>query len=237
MNITNNFNRYEIKYLLSKKQYLSFLNLSEKYLQDDEYKEVIVKNIYYDDDDDYLIRNSISKPIYKEKLRLRGYDNLDQLYLEIKKKYNKVVYKRRIPVTFNELDYPKCNVPTDNQIGKEIKSFIDRYNPKPKYYISYNRTSYKDRDDFGLRITFDKDVIYRLDDLDLRSGIYGKSLLDKDEILMEIKSANGMPLWLVDIINSLKIYPTSYSKVGNIYIKEFIKERENNYESIRKHLH
>lgn len=222
-----NFERTEKKYLLTNKQYTDLLNKSAFHLIEDEFKEFTVNNIYFDNDDDLLIRRSISKPYYKEKLRLRGYNDIrdDELFLEIKKKHNKVVYKRRAKITFNEVDNDFQFEHEDNQIEKEISYFIKRYNPIPKYYIGYKRFAYKDRENKNLRLTFDKDITYRLDDLDLRSGFYGKKLLNKDEVIMEIKTNEAIPLWLVESLNELKIYPTSYSKVGNIYIKELTESR------------
>mgnify|MGYP002639420370 CR=1 FL=1 len=222
-----NFERTEKKYLLTTDQFEDLLKKSAPHLIEDEFKEFTVNNIYFDNDDDLLIRRSISKPYYKEKLRLRGYNDIseNELFLEIKKKHNKVVYKRRASITFDEIDDEYTFNHPDSQIEKEIDYFIKRYAPKPKYYIGYKRSAYKDSEDPHLRITFDKDITYRLEDLDLRSGFYGKSLLDEDEIIMEIKTIAAMPLWLVGALNELKIYPTSYSKVGNIYKKELTESR------------
>lgn len=218
-----NFKRTEKKYLITKKQYDSFYKLSRNHIKEDENNDVTVSNIYFDNDDDFLIRQSISKPIYKEKIRLRGYDNLEQMYLEIKKKYKKVVYKRRVPITFEEIDNSYHLNQTNNQIEREINYLMEKYKPKPKYYISYIRLAYKAIDNLNLRITFDKDILFRLYDLDLRYGRYGDSLLDEGVYIMEIKSKEAMPLWLVKIMNYLEIYPTTYSKVGNIYKREQIK--------------
>jgi len=222
-----NFKRTEKKYLLTEKDYENLTELCCDHLRDDEFKEFTVNNIYYDNDDDLLIRRSISKPQYKEKLRLRGYNNIkdDELFLEIKKKYDRVVYKRRANISFEDLENIDLLDKEHSQIKRELDYFIKRYQPKPKYYIGYKRTAFKDKDDNNLRITFDRDVTYRLDDLDITHGFYGKKLLDEDELIMEIKTSSAMPLWLVKVLNELKIYPTSYSKVGNVYKKELIESR------------
>ncbi len=222
-----NFKRTEKKYLLSDIQFEQFLEKCESKITEDEYKEFTVNNIYYDNEENLLLRRSIAKPYYKEKLRLRGYNDFEnnQLFLEIKKKCDKVVYKRRSNISFEEVDDSLDMRNVDTQIKKEIDFFIKRYNPIPKYYIGYRRTAFKAKENHSLRITFDKDITYRLDDLDLRSGFYGKKLLDKNQVIMEIKTNGSMPLWLVKVLNELKIYPTSYSKVGNIYKKELIESR------------
>lgn len=220
-----NFKRTEKKYVITQNQYIRFLKKSFHYLKDDEYKEFTVNNIYFDNVEDFFIRHSISKPKYKEKLRLRGYNDLDQLFIEIKKKYNKVVYKRRAPITFDQIDNEYSFNNKESQIEKEIDYVIKKYHPIPKYYIGYKRSAYKDKENGNLRITFDRDITYRMDDLDLRSGFYGEKLLKDNQLVMEIKTNEAMPLWLVDILNELHIYPTSYSKVGNVYKKEFLKNK------------
>lgn len=222
-----NFKRIEKKYLITTYQYEAFMMEVNQHLKDDAYTSFTVNNIYFDTDDDYLIRRSISKPLYKEKLRLRGYNDVedDQAFLEIKKKYNKVVYKRRVNVNINELGDDLDLSQSENQISKELEFFIDRYDPKPKYYLGYKRQAYVGVNEPGLRITIDNDITYRFDDLNLKSGLYGKKLLDEDQLIMEIKTDKAMPLWLVKALNDNKIYPTSYSKVGNVYTKELIESR------------
>ncbi|PKK99924.1 MAG: molecular chaperone [Tenericutes bacterium HGW-Tenericutes-1] len=220
-----NFERTEKKYLLSLTQFKSFIDKAGKHIEEDDFKEVTVHNIYFDNDIDLLIRHSISEPNFKEKLRVRGYNDLNQVYFEIKKKFDKVVYKRRVSITFDEIDNEYTFNHKHGQIENEIEYFIKKYNVVPKYYIGYKRMAYKDTGQCNLRITFDKDIVYRMNDLDLRSGFYGKHLLEDNQVIMEIKTNEAMPLWLVDVLNKLSIYPTSYSKVGNIYKKEFMKNK------------
>lgn len=222
-----NFKRIEKKYLITSDQYEAFMMEVHQHLKDDTYTAFTVNNIYYDTDDDYLIRRSISKPLYKEKLRLRGYNDVanNEAFLEIKKKYNKVVYKRRVNVNINELGDDLNLSQSDNQISKELEFFIDRYDPKPKYYLGYKRQAFVGVNESDLRITIDNDITYRFDDLNLKSGLYGKKLLNEDQLIMEIKTDKAMPLWLVKALNDNKIYPTSYSKVGNVYTKELIESR------------
>ena len=53
-------------------------------------KNYNIYNIYYDTDNSDVIRHSISKPYYKEKLRLRSYyipnNSNDKVFLELKRK-------------------------------------------------------------------------------------------------------------------------------------------------------
>ena len=222
-----NFKRTEKKYLITIDQYESFMMDINNHIKEDVYTSFTVNNIYYDTDDDYLIRRSIAKPLYKEKLRLRGYNEVqnNEAFLEIKKKFDKVVYKRRINVNINELGKELTSLQTNNQISKELDYFIDRYDPKPKYYLGYKRDAYAGVNEPSLRITIDSDITYRFSDLVLNHGLYGKKLLDDNQLIMEIKTDNAMPLWLVKALNENQIYPTSYSKVGNVYKKELVESR------------
>ena len=107
---------------------------------------------------------------------------------------------------------------SDNQISKEINYLFDFYGDiRPRFYISYDRCAFFYKETSDIRITFDKNLIWRDYDLDLRNGSYGDSLLPDGYVLMEIKVPNTVPLWLAKLLSELKIYPCSFSKVGTAY--------------------
>ena len=67
------FKRFELKYILSKEQYENIVNGISEYMKIDKYGETTIQSLYYDTDTFLLIRNSIERPVYKEKLRIRSY--------------------------------------------------------------------------------------------------------------------------------------------------------------------
>lgn len=219
----NIFNRVEQKYLLSKEQKEKLLKMINNHLTKDEYFESLISNIYFDDFNNRLIINSLEKPIYKDKVRLRGYGVINDnsnVFFEIKNKYLGVVSKRRIMIKLKDFyDYLEGKILPDEQIMKELDYLIKIYNLKPSVFISYHRFSYKGKVD-DIRITFDDNLISRRDDLKLESGVYGKKHFKKDECIMEIKTLNGYPMWLTNALSILKIFPKSFSKYGSIYTKE-----------------
>lgn len=223
----NIFKRYEKKYWLTNQQYLDLKLLMEKHMQKDQFGTHTIANIYYDTDDYELIRASIEKPVYKEKLRIRSYGiprKEDLVFVEIKKKFKGVVYKRRVQMTLeNAEDYLHYGRRTHapSQILQEIEWFKDRYRPTPKVLIAYERTAYFGIEDPEIRITFDSNIRYRDTDLDLSKGHYGRMLIDPGQRMMEIKIPGVMPLWLCQSLAMLEIYPTSFSKYGNCY-KEYL---------------
>ena len=180
-------------------------------------------NIYYDTPEYLLITRSIDKPIFKEKLRLRTYgvpkDNTTA-FIEVKRKFDSVVYKRRIHMPYvDALEYIK-NPPSDSkkQINKEIDYAIKLYKGiAPSFYISYDRSAFFYKETSDIRVTFDTNITWRDYDLDLRNGSYGESLLPEGYKIMELKVPNTAPLWLAELLSDLKIYPTSFSKVGTAY--------------------
>ena len=221
----NKFERVETKYVLTKDEYESLMKKASKHLLKDTYFKSTINNIYFDNDNYDLINASIDKPKYKEKVRLRSYNTpklSDYVFFEIKTKFNGVVYKRRVKIKLSEYyDYLiNHKFDNDNQIMKEIDYLIRKYNLKPKLMLSYDRTSYYDRDDKNFRITFDKNIRSRNDELNLEYGDAGKLYFDDDMYVMELKSLGGLPLWFTKILSNLKIYPRSFSKYGNIYKKE-----------------
>ena len=226
------FNRLEKKFILTEEQYLRIKAEIDKRFDPDEYGETKICNLYYDTPDYLLITRSIEKPIYKEKLRLRTYGiptDSSPGFAEVKKKYNGVVFKRRIVMPLPQAisflaDETDIDSPT--QISAEIKYFLRFYkNLAPRIYISYDRSAFFCKDDKDFRITFDKNLTWRCYDLDLTKGSYGESLLENGQVLMEVKVPSALPMWLVDILSEEKIYTRSFSKVGTAFLKMITTQR------------
>jgi hypothetical protein len=177
--------------------------------------------------------------MYKEKLRLRSYGipkEDSQVFLEIKKKYDGIVYKRRIAMTLQESkDYIEQRIfPADQgQIFKEIDYLVNNYEGlAPKLYLAYDRRAWAGNEADDLRITFDTGIRSRWTDLHLEHGDYGTKLLDDDKVLMEIKVPGAFPLWMTEMLTDLKIYPTSFSKYGNIYKNRLVQERDEHFRKV-----
>lgn len=220
---TQIFRRIEKKYILSKCEYKKLKKRINSFIEKDDFYRSEIMNIYFDSDNYDLISTSLEKPIYKEKVRLRSYGvpkEKDKVFLEIKKKYDGIVGKRRMILSLQEFyDYFQNHEMKNTQIMKEIDYIFQKYELKPKVFLSYKRYSYRGIKDKDFRITFDYDLKERVDDLKLENGNYGKSFFDEDKYIMEIKSLNAMPLWFVKILSEEKIYPKSYSKYGEVYKK------------------
>ena len=219
------FRRYELKYLITKEQKKEILARIGPHIIPDRYGESTVRNIYFDTDSYRLIRRSIEKPAYKEKLRIRSYQKVQRntkVFVELKKKYDSVVYKRRIAMDEAEaLGWIRTDAsPPDTQIGREIDYFVSYYAPlKPKVLITYKRQAYYAVNEPDFRVTFDEDILCRREDVSLGSEIYGDRVLDERKVLMEIKTAGGIPLWMTRVLSDMKIYKTSFSKYGETYKK------------------
>ena len=230
--MAENFRRVEKKYIISKEQYLYLKEILRKKMIEDEHGKSTICNIYFDTGQFDLIRHSISKPYYKDKVRLRSYNtpNLDSdVYLEIKKKCDGVVGKRRIQMLLK--DYYKyinnnAEIKEDSQVIKELNYYFKFYNLQPTMYLSYYRMAYYEKDNIDFRITFDSNVIARDYDLKLENGNYGENILDKDKYIMEIKTLGAMPLWCVKILDELKISPCGFSKYGEAYTRLVLKSNE-----------
>ena len=218
------FKRYEIKYLISQDQKAQLLKAMEPYMALDKYGRTTIRNIYFDTENYRLIRRSIEKPVYKEKLRIRSYGPAtpdSTVFVELKKKYRRIVYKRRVSMPYSEVDafMQKSVGPKDPQIQREIHYFLDYYAPlSPAMYLCYDRQAFYAKDDDSFRITFDDNVFWREHDLTLSGAPQGERLLPEDRIIMEVKTPVGIPLWLSDMLTQEHIYKTPFSKYGNAYI-------------------
>lgn len=223
MSVQMIFQRYETKYMITRRQREAILAAASEYLCADEHGRSMVCSVYLDTPDYLLIRRSLEHPLYKEKLRLRSYGVAQAgstVFAELKKKYNSVVYKRRIALT--KADSGRFLLShrseTDTQISRELEYCMMRYQSlAPRIFLSCEREAFCGTYDRELRITFDRNILWRDTDIDLAAGIYGAPLLHEEEILMEVKTAGAMPLWLAGILSELCIYKTSFSKYGAVY--------------------
>ena len=217
------FKRYEIKYRMTCRQQAAILRAMEPYMQADEYGLSSIRNIYYDTPDFRLIRTSMEKPVYKEKLRLRGYgarSGEDEVFLELKKKYRDVVYKRRIAMPYREAYEALAGVRPlpDSQIGREIGYAMEYYRTlRPAVFLAYDRIAYFEHGGGEFRVTFDRNIRFRRDELTLDSNAHGTPLLGTDEVLMELKTSGAIPLWMVRALSARGVSKTSFSKYGTAY--------------------
>lgn len=219
------FERIELKYLLDEMQYRALMKRLENMARVDSYGKTSILNIYYDTPDFQLIQKSLDKPVYKEKLRLRTYgvpEDDSNAFIEIKKKYKGVVYKRRISMPYSEaVSYlaGQAQPEKTSQISKEIDYFMAFYKGiRPAMAISYDRIAMAGIDDPELRITFDTNIRWRDYDLSLKKGNQGKEILLPGQHLMELKIAGAMSVELARILDELNIRQTSFSKYGRGYI-------------------
>ncbi len=224
MSYTMIFQRYEMKYLLTPQQKRQVLQAMEPYMSLDQYGRTTIRNIYFDIDSYRLIRRSLEKPAYKEKLRLRSYrlaEPDDPVFVELKKKYQSVVYKRRLLCAQARAASCLCGnepFPVRSQIAEEIEYFRDYYRPlRPSMFLSYEREAYAMRDGGDFRVTFDENIRARQEAFTLEAGVYGTPLLPRGKVLMELKTAGGLPLWMAHCLSQNGIYQASFSKYGAAY--------------------
>lgn len=224
------FKQKEIKYLLSREKRNALLPILEAHMEPDAFAHSSISNLYYDTPDFRMVRRSLEKPMYKEKLRLRSYgtpENTSTVFPEIKKKAMGIVYKRRISLPYQEAvsflsgqqiaSTDTCDG-TTRQILHELDWMLASYeNLAPRVFLSYERDSYKGVSDPSLRLTLDQDILFRTDRLDLREGAFGEAILLPDQTLMEVKISNAAPLWLAQALSEIGIFPVSFSKYGRAY--------------------
>lgn len=226
------FERYEMKYLMDRRQRDAVLRAIEPYMSVDEYGHSSIRNIYYDTPNFRLIRESLEKPVYKEKLRVRGYGPAAAgapVFVELKKKYRDVVYKRHISLPQAQAEAcldGRMHLP-DSQIGREIAYVLEFYRElEPTVFLSYEREAFFQRDGGDFRVTFDENIRYRQVELTLDSDTWGAPLLKPDQVLMELKTSGGLPLWIVRALSQQKIYKTSFSKYGAAYQNILLTEQK-----------
>lgn len=217
------FQRYELKYVLNFRQLQAVLDAMEPHMVPDEYSHSSIRNLYLDTPDFRLIRRSLERPVYKEKLRVRSYGQAGKqapVFVELKKKYHSVVYKRRISIPQEQAMACIGGVQPwpDSQIGAELAYTMDFYkNLRPAVFLSYERDAFHGILDPDLRVTFDTDIRYRQEELTLDSDTWGTSILGPGQVLMELKVAGGLPIWMAHVLSRQGVFKTSFSKYGTAY--------------------
>ena len=217
------FERYEKKYFLTPAGQKALLQTIAPYIKMDFYGKYTICNLYYDTPDWRLIRASLAKPVYKEKLRVRSYGPAaagDEVFVELKKKVQGVVYKRRIAMPGAQAEAclsRRMKLP-DSQIGREIAYVLDYYRElEPAVFLSYEREAFAERNGGDFRVTFDENIRYRQTRLTLDSKVWGRPVLQPDLVLMELKTSDALPLWMVQALSRQRIFKTSFSKYGVAY--------------------
>lgn len=228
------FRRRELKFLVNEQERQALEQVMKQRMVPDKYGRSTICNLYYDTPDYRLIRRSLERPVYKEKLRLRSYGPAKpgaNVFLEMKKKYKGIVYKRRIRVTEEEADafMRRCApLAEDSQIAREMVYFRDFYRElAPRVYLSYEREAWFDPADSGFRMTLDRNIQYRTTDLSLAGPTDGRAILPLGMSLLEVKASGGIPMWLTEHLSRHKIHKQSFSKYGRAYtelLEQSIKE-------------
>ena len=227
------FNRHESKYLLTEEQYIKFYEELLTYMELDKHNEndelYSIANIYYDTKDHSVIRHSLSKPKYKEKLRIRSYGvpKLDDIvFLEMKKKVFGLVNKRRTKMKLSDAYKfvetgiePPYESYMNKQVIQEIKYYLSQHELLPMIYLSFDRKALFSKENRDLRITFDKNIRSRRSDVLLEKSDEGELLIEEGTWLMEVKAEKTVPLWLSQLLSKHGLYRIGFSKYGNEYKK------------------
>ena len=232
------FNRREIKYMLTDSDRDALLAIIGEHMNSDPFnkggKTYSICNLYLDTESDELIRKSLEKPAFKEKIRLRSYGQVsltDKVFLESKKKFDGVVNKRRTNFVLGDAYeyFEKGTIPENpvagdgkpvkmnKQVMREIDYIMHFYKLKPKVFISYDRWAFFEKGNSDFRLTIDTNIQTRRSDLRLDSPAYGMQVLKPGQWLMEAKAFKAFPLWFTHFLSERRLFQTSFSKYGTEY--------------------
>ncbi len=227
--VINVMKRYELKYLLNAEQTAYLKERLKGHMEIDQYGKSPIASLYYDTPTYQLIRASVERPLFKEKIRLRSYGTANDespVFLELKRKAYGIVYKRRVQTTVplvRKFFSGEGEICDPGQINREITTFRDYYKTLvPSCLIIYDRTAYFEPDG-DLRLTIDEDPRYRTDDLTFTNLSEGIPLLEKGLTILEVKVQDAMPLWLTEILSEGGIKKWSFSKYGEAYRRQLAK--------------
>ena len=232
--------RYELKYLLDDWQTAFLKDRLKGHMALDQYGRTSIASLYYDTPTCRLIRSSIEKPEFKERIRLRSYGlatEASPVYLELKRKAEGIVYKRRVKSTIPQVEQFFAGSGdicangsgtaggSGGQINREITYFRDYYGAlEPACLIICDREAYFEPGG-DLRLTIDYAPRCRADHLDLTYSMEGIPLRPPGHTILEIKVQDAMPLWLARILDEGRIRRSSFSKYGEAFRRQLINTR------------
>ena len=204
---------------------LEYMELDPYCLNGNEYR---IYSIYYDTVNHDVIRQNSSKPVYKEKMRLRSYydrkDPEDKIWMEIKKKSEKVGNKRRIKLKIKEVEpfvnegiLPQTKDYLSAQVAKELQYYFKMNKVAPALYVQYDRLALFGKEDKSFRMTFDRNVRTRRSNFQFGESDIDEPLLPDNTYIMEIKILGAMPLWLTALLSEHQLFSHGFSKYGVKY--------------------
>lgn len=225
------FKRYELKYWLTREEHAALREAIMPRMAYDTYGDPEGKynivSLYFESDDKKIYYETINRLRFRQKLRLRVYDQANLLspsFIEIKQKFTNVVNKRRTLIPLGEA-YDVLSKPYDEQlietvdasnrqILREALHFRDLYNLKPATVVSYDRQAFSgiEQGEEDLRVTFDYNLMCRDDDLAIENGPEGIHFTDYDFVILEVKVSNSVPFWLSRILSEFEFYRQGFSK-------------------------
>ncbi len=236
--IIETFKRYELKYFLSDDAYHVLMERAAEYMDFDAYcknrSSYPLYNLYFDTPDHSIMLDSLAKPYYKEKLRIRSYvcdpNDDTKVFVELKKKINKIVCKRRVVLPFGQAkaflkgQTIQISEGKSAYISKQVLKEIDRFRSfyrgdvRPYSYLAYDRVAMFGKDNKDFRLTFDQNIRAHLEDrIAFDDNSDSSQLLPQGIYLMEIKISGAIPMWLSRAMSDLHVQPCSFSKIGKAY--------------------
>lgn len=241
--VQSTFARKEKKYLLSPTQFDSLMGEIGDRLEEEPFGRSKVSSLYYDTPSFELIGRSLEKPLYKEKLRIRAYGEYDPaaaVFVELKKKFKGIVYKRRVQMSeraaylfmggrpygqvcraypLGEGERTSCvSAQAEEQIAREVEACIHRHpGLVPSMMVVVDRLPLHTVDGSDVRITFDIDARYRCEGLAFSQRLAGDPIFPGGEVVMEVKCQAAYPLWLVRALDRVEAYCRPCSKYGTAY--------------------
>ena len=206
------FDRYELKYLVHAKQAAALLDDLEPYVKRDKnagadgyYK---ITSLYLDSPELAAYWEKLDGEKYRRKVRVRTYGaGAADAFIEIKQRLNLGVAKRRtkLPVAAAESTLRALctgrHEPGDAVLD-EVYVLAKTERLRPTVIVSYNRAAFFDAWRRDLRITFDRNLKYRVHDLSLQGDpTRGRWFLPPDWYVLEVKFDRILPSWLCTALN------------------------------------
>ena len=228
------YSRYEYKYVITEetaghlRSALSPFIIADPY--GDESGAYTVSSLYFDTKRNSYYYDTLNREFYRQKLRLRTYGEPredSESFFELKLKYGSVSTKRRFPVPLRDAleSIAAGTASFSGGLLREIAYCIESEKLVPASVVSYERQAFVAREEAldgalcdDLRVTFDRAIRVRRDDLSLLLGSHGEPTAPADTVVLEVKFNKCIPREIAETLSAFDLRKRSFSKYCSIHL-------------------
>jgi hypothetical protein len=222
-------NRHECKFVVPEDVAQHVLRRAAPFVAPDPFAQrsadhtYTIASLYFDDARRALYRETVEGLALRYKLRVRSYsdDPAVPVFVEIKRRLDRVVQKVRCPIAralLPDVVAGRAVAPdgaSQAQLAalREFQRLLAQRRATPRAVVRYQRQAYVGFDDPELRVTVDRRLCaLDTDEPAVRIEQPGFVAVPGRGVILELKFTDRMPPWMLGAVHACELRRDSYSK-------------------------